>query len=215
MVYALHYNVVSTSPLCGRKTVPVLTSLLVKHLTHWGRLTHICVGRPTIIGSDNGLSPGRRQAIIWTNDEMLLIGPLGTKFSELWISIQTFSFKKMHLKMSPAKWRLFCLGLNVLNGNCHDAPYCMGGSLSQTTGFPLQQLLCFPQHGSHKITMRLKVRITSLIAKLMPSQLLKYSGWSTVNRSIVSRTLSWKPQHVFAFDKIPWCMRKKASEIRL
>ena len=33
-------------------------------LTHWGRVTHICVGNLTIIGSDNGLSPGRRQAII-------------------------------------------------------------------------------------------------------------------------------------------------------
>ena len=30
----------------------------------------------TITGSDNGLSPGRRQAIIWTNDGILLIGPL-------------------------------------------------------------------------------------------------------------------------------------------
>ena len=35
-------------------------------LTHWGRVTHICVGKLTIIASDNGLSPGRRQAIIWT-----------------------------------------------------------------------------------------------------------------------------------------------------
>ena len=26
-------------------------------LTHWGRATHICVGKLTIIGSDNGLSP--------------------------------------------------------------------------------------------------------------------------------------------------------------
>ena len=33
-------------------------------LTHWGRVTHMCVGNVTIIGSDNGLSPGRRQAII-------------------------------------------------------------------------------------------------------------------------------------------------------
>ena len=32
--------------------------------THSGRVTHICVGNLTIIGSDNGLSPGRRQAII-------------------------------------------------------------------------------------------------------------------------------------------------------
>ena len=45
----------------------------------------------TIIGSDNGLSPGRRQAIIWTNDGILLIGPLGTNFNEIVIGIQTFS----------------------------------------------------------------------------------------------------------------------------
>ena len=84
-------------------------------LSHWGRVTHICVSKLTIIGSDNGLSPGRRQAIIWTNAGMLLIGPLGTNVSEIFIEIYTFSFSKMHLKMSSGKWRPFCLGLNVLN----------------------------------------------------------------------------------------------------
>ena len=51
--------------------------------THWGRVTHICVGNLTIIGSDNGMSPGRRQAIIWPDDGMSLIGPLVTNFSEI------------------------------------------------------------------------------------------------------------------------------------
>ena len=83
-------------------------------LTHWGRVTHICVGKLTIIGSDNGLSPGRRQTIIWTNAGIMLIRPIGTNFSEILIGIQTFSFKKMYLKMSSAKWRPFCLGFNVL-----------------------------------------------------------------------------------------------------
>ena len=73
---------------------------------------HICVGNLTIIGSDNGLSPGLRQAIIWTNAGILLIGPLETNFSEYLIEIQTFSFKKKHLKVSSAKLRPFCLGLN-------------------------------------------------------------------------------------------------------
>ena len=82
--------------------------------THWGRVTHICVSKLTIIGSDNGLSPGWRQAIIETNDGILLIGPLGTNFSEMLIKIHTFSFKKIHLKMSSGIWRPFCLGLNVL-----------------------------------------------------------------------------------------------------
>ena len=83
-------------------------------LTHWGRVTHICVSKPTIIGSDNGLSPDRCQAIIWTNAGLLLIGPLGTNFSEILIEILAVSFKKMRLKVSPEKLRPFCLGLNML-----------------------------------------------------------------------------------------------------
>ena len=90
------------------------TDMFDDYLTHWGRVTHICVGNLTIIGSDNGLSPGRRQAITWTNVGILLIGLLGTNFSEMSIEIHTFSFKKIHLKMSSGKWQQFCLGLNVL-----------------------------------------------------------------------------------------------------
>ena len=67
--------------------------------------------------SDNELSPVRRQAIIWTNADISSIGSLGTNFSEILIEIQTFSLKKMHWKMSSAKWRLFCLGHNVLISN--------------------------------------------------------------------------------------------------
>ena len=63
---------------------------------------HAYLGNLTIIGADNGLSPGRHQAIIWTNAGLLLIGPLGTSFSEILIKIYTFSFKKMHLKMLSA-----------------------------------------------------------------------------------------------------------------
>ena len=81
------------------------------YLTHWGRVTHICVSKQKSIGLDNGLSPGRHQAIIWTNAGILLIGPLGTNFSEILIEIPTFSFKKMRLKVSSAKRRPFCLGL--------------------------------------------------------------------------------------------------------
>ena len=83
-------------------------------LTHWDRMTHICVSKLTIIGSDNGLAPSRRQAIISTNSGILLIRPSGTNFSEILIEIMTFSFKKMNLKLSSAKCRPFCRGLNVL-----------------------------------------------------------------------------------------------------
>ena len=88
---------------------------LIALLTHWGRVTHICVSKQTISGSDNGLSPGRRQAINWTSAGILSIGPFGTNFSENLTKILTFSFKKMRLKVSSAKLRPFYLGLNVLS----------------------------------------------------------------------------------------------------
>ena len=83
-------------------------------LTHWGRVTHICVSDLTSIGSDNGLSPGRRQAIIRTNAGILLMRPLGTNFSEFLVEILIFSFRKMRCKRSSAKRRPFFLGLNKL-----------------------------------------------------------------------------------------------------
>ena len=92
----------------------VLCGMYIRPLTHWGLVTHICVSNIIIIGSDNGLAPSRRQAIIWTNAAILLTGLLGTNFSEILIKVCIFSFKKMHLKMSSGKWRPFCLGLNVL-----------------------------------------------------------------------------------------------------
>ena len=83
-------------------------------ITQWGQVTHICVSNLTIIGSVNGLLSGQCQAIIWTNDGILLIGPLRTNFSEILIEILTFSFKKMHVKVLSAKRRPFCLSLNVI-----------------------------------------------------------------------------------------------------
>ena len=83
-------------------------------LTHWGRVTHIYL---TSIGSDNCLSPGRRQAIIRTNAGILLIRPIGTNFSEILIEILLFQFKKIRLKVSSAKSRPYCLGLNVLKND--------------------------------------------------------------------------------------------------
>ena len=74
-----------TTVKTGKCTCDNIFKRCLKHddLTHWGRVTHICVDNLTIIGSDNGLSPGRRQAIIWTNAGILLIGPLRTNLSEI------------------------------------------------------------------------------------------------------------------------------------
>ena len=83
-------------------------------ITRWGRVTHICVSKLTTIGSDNGLSPGRRPAIIWPNAGILFTGTLGTNFNKILIEIYIFSFKKMHFKLSSGNWWPFCLGLIAL-----------------------------------------------------------------------------------------------------
>ena len=88
--------------------------LFTHWVTRWGRVTPICIDDLIIIGSDNGLSLGRRQAIIGTSAGILLIGPLRTNFREILIEIHTFSFKKMHMKMLSGKWRPFCFGLDAL-----------------------------------------------------------------------------------------------------
>ena len=105
----MHLKMLSAKQLAFCLSLNVLTTLL----THWGWVMHICVGKLTIIGSDNGLSPGRRQAIIWTYAGILLIETLGTNINEILSGIHTFSFKKMHLNMLSVKWLAFCLSLNV------------------------------------------------------------------------------------------------------
>ena len=57
------------------------------------------------IGSDNGLSPIRRQSISWTNAGLFSIGPLWTNLNENLFKIQNFSFMKMHLNISSATQR--------------------------------------------------------------------------------------------------------------
>ena len=100
-------------------------------LTHWIGVTHKYIGKLIIIGPDNGLSPGQRQAIILTNAGIMLIRPLGTNFSEIFIEIQIFSLKKIHLKMLSAKCYQFCPSLNVLTHWGRDKM----AAISQTTHF--------------------------------------------------------------------------------
>ena len=57
---------------------------------------------------------GRCQAVNWPNAGVLLIGPLVINFSEIFIEIDTFSFKHMHLNMLSGKWGPFCLGLSTV-----------------------------------------------------------------------------------------------------
>ena len=118
-IYSTYPTIYSTShKTCTQFCFPMLSGHCVlsgltwciypysSGLLHWHWDNHDCP-------SASEATQSRRQAIIWTNDGILLIWPLGTKFSEISIEIHTFSFNKMHLKMS-VKWRPFCLGLNEL-----------------------------------------------------------------------------------------------------
>ena len=71
-------------------------------------MTHIYVGKLSSMGSDNGLSPGRRQAIIWNSDGILLIGPLETIFNEdlIEIFIQDNAIENVVWKMAAILSRL-------------------------------------------------------------------------------------------------------------
>ena len=62
-------------------------------LTHWGRMTCICIRKLTIIGSDY-------LAQCWNIGDFYL----ANIFIQEWI----------HLKLSSHNWRPFCLGLNVI-----------------------------------------------------------------------------------------------------
>ena len=74
-------------------------------------LTHWDIVKLTSIDLDNGLSPGWHQAIIWINAGILLIGPLGTNFSEILIEIQNIftvknTFENVICQMSAILSRL-------------------------------------------------------------------------------------------------------------
>ena len=126
-----HIDIVSSLPINHKIGLEAFNSFpaLARYgacfvsLTHWGRATHICVSKLTIIGSDNGLSPGRCQAIIRTNAEILLIRPIGTNFSEILIELLLFSFKKKYLKVSSAKRWPQCVKVRSKLPMCYNILY--------------------------------------------------------------------------------------------
>ena len=82
---------------------------------NWSPLMlHTCIGELGQHWSCNGLLPAHCQAITWTNADLLLIGPLGTNFREIWIKMWNFSLVKIHSKKSSTKWQSFCQGGNEL-----------------------------------------------------------------------------------------------------
>ena len=77
-------------------------------LIHWRRVTHICVNEITIIGSDNGMSLGQRQAIIWWWNiiNWTVWNKLQCNFNlNSNIFIQENAFENVHFVSAPM-WRL-------------------------------------------------------------------------------------------------------------
>ena len=114
-----------------------------------GRVTLICISKLTTINSDNGLSPGWPQAIIRTNAGILLTGPLGTNFIEIFIEIHTFSFKKTHVvwKMAAILPRPQCVNpwcAELLNNHRNILPF-LNTEMSQVV-----EILAYGWQGSYQ-----------------------------------------------------------------
>ena len=96
------------SNLPGANELMILKNEKTNYLTHWGPVMHICISKITIIGSDNGLSPGWCQAIIWTNAGILLFGPLVTNFNEnSYIFIKENPFENVLASMCKTPIKVF------------------------------------------------------------------------------------------------------------
>ena len=196
---------------------------LWKQLTHWGRVTHICISKITIIGSDNGLSPGRRQTIIWTNVGILFIGPLGTNFNETSIEIHTFLFKKIHLKLPSGKWRPFCLGLNVLTmpnsyflshsseldhwtrsihmkawGQFHERFFHRASNLMEIYSVLIQVAMKWSlSNSAHGMTAQLSYHVQNFIVISYPTMKLCWEQFSTKFEFVIEKYfVKWAPGYL-------------------
>ena len=66
-------------------------------MTHWGQMTQIGFSKlTTLTDSVDGLSPGRRLVIIWTEAVIVLTGPLWTNLIDILIESHRSWFNKMH-----------------------------------------------------------------------------------------------------------------------
>ena len=111
----------------------------VMMLTHWGRVTHICVSKLTIDGSDNGLSPGRHQAIISTKTWILLIGLLGTNFIEILIGILKIFIQENALEI------VVCEMVPILSRPQHIDDHIFKSRFRKIRSYSLQITIVYPK----------------------------------------------------------------------
>ena len=140
------------------------------YLTYWGRDTHMCVSNLVIICLDNGVSPGRRQAIISTNADIFLIRPLTSHFSQRFVEI-IFLFKKMPWKMVVILYRPQCVKhlkyLSVLSMAIHYFADEERSSLISITITGNVTIFCQPaletyMINSEKVNLKLKIVLLAL-----------------------------------------------------
>ena len=112
----------ATSQLEVMGNVFILSINHIPILTHWSRVTHICVSKLTNIGSDNGLPPSRRQAIISTKCWYIVNWSLGNKFQwnlnqNQYIFIQENAFESVVCEMAAILSQPQCVKLSIMC--CH------------------------------------------------------------------------------------------------
>ena len=130
------------------------------------------------IGSVNGLPPVWRQAITWTNTDLLSIRPFRTIIAEIRIKIQNFSFTKMNVKMSSAKLWTFLPG---------------GDQLKQLDNFVITKLFSLLPG----IPFHLHVILYQTSSLLQPATIscCRLSQWdTTLHCSVTSHWLSPYPE---------------------
>ena len=158
--------------LGGDELIPWYHSQYHGFLTHWGRVMHICVGKLIIVGSDNGLSPHRRQAIIWTNAGLLSIGPFRTYFSENFyqnttIFIEEDARENVVWEMASILYRPQCVNTWQHKEPGHQEPWWWPGSFEIFLPHqsPLEELIAYKE-GFRMILSHNKVFVFILIDKV-------------------------------------------------
>ena len=128
--FAINTYIQKTSILCLKTTLSWLSMLCTRVYAFWqhdkwkkkfllssnhlDQATHICVSKPYNFGSDNGLSPVRYHTIIWTNANLLSVGPLATNVSRISMKANICTLK-MYFKMPCAKWWPYYRGPPCVN----------------------------------------------------------------------------------------------------
>ena len=114
-VNTLQYVTINKAKRNQQRITDVTSDILKSNgLTHWGGVTHTCVGKSTIIASDNGLSHGRRQANIWTNAGWNIVNwTLGNKLQwnlnhKSYVSIQENPFENVVWEMAAILSQSLC-----------------------------------------------------------------------------------------------------------